>query len=208
MPVTKFLGIPVDGTLSDMKWNLLKKGFRENNDVNKLENMEILYGEFNGHNVNVYVATNNRRVYRIMLCDKGLMDEGEIRIRFNNLCYQFQRNSKYISSIDNQIIPDDEDISYEMTMNSKKYDAIYYQIGDSLENAEIIRKVLLSKYSKEELEKPSDDITFEFYKTNTLLRLEAMIYKTVWFRICEFGGEYYITMYYDNLYNKANGEDL
>ena len=32
--------------------------------------------------------------------------------------------------------------------------------------------------------------------------------KPVWFRICESYGEYYITMFYDNEYNHANGEDL
>ena len=28
------------------------------------------------------------------------------------------------------------------------------------------------------------------------------------FRIEEFAGKYYIAMYYDNEYNRANGEDL
>ena len=30
----------------------------------------------------------------------------------------------------------------------------------------------------------------------------------VWFMIVEHAGEYYITMYYDNEYNHADGEDL
>lgn len=37
---------------------------------------------------------------------------------------------------------------------------------------------------------------------------ELLVKKTVWFRICENYGEYYIAMYYDNEYNCANGEDL
>ena len=32
--------------------------------------------------------------------------------------------------------------------------------------------------------------------------------KTVWFIISESYGKYYIAMYYDNVYNQANGEDL
>lgn len=45
---------------------------------------------------------------------------------------------------------------------------------------------------------------------NTLLKIgmEMMFMKPVWFRICESYGEYYITMFYDNEYNHANGEDL
>ena len=41
------------------------------------------------------------------------------------------------------------------------------------------------------------------------VRLEMLMMKPVWFRICEESlGKYYITMYYDNEYNHANGEDL
>lgn len=32
--------------------------------------------------------------------------------------------------------------------------------------------------------------------------------RAVWFTIMEFYGEYYIGIYYDNVYNQANGEDL
>ena len=32
--------------------------------------------------------------------------------------------------------------------------------------------------------------------------------KSVWFRIFENMGKYYVSIYYDNEYNKANGEDL
>lgn len=37
---------------------------------------------------------------------------------------------------------------------------------------------------------------------------ETVMMRPVWFRINEFYGEYYINMYYDNVYNMANGEDL
>ncbi len=32
--------------------------------------------------------------------------------------------------------------------------------------------------------------------------------KTVWFTISQMQGKYYITMFYENGYNQANGEDL
>ena len=31
---------------------------------------------------------------------------------------------------------------------------------------------------------------------------------SVWFKIFEYYGKYYIGLYYDNLINKPNGEDL
>ena len=38
--------------------------------------------------------------------------------------------------------------------------------------------------------------------------MDMLFKKPVWFRICENYGEYYITMFYDNEYIHANGEDL
>lgn len=61
-----------------------------------------------------------------MLCDAHQMDETDIKIRFNKLCQQFKNNSKY-TSLDDYTIPEDEDISYEMSVNSKRYEAIFYQ---------------------------------------------------------------------------------
>lgn len=38
--------------------------------------------------------------------------------------------------------------------------------------------------------------------------MEDGLKRSVWFKISEFNGRYYISMYYDNEYNRANGEDL
>lgn len=37
---------------------------------------------------------------------------------------------------------------------------------------------------------------------------EIIMKKSVWFMISKYLGMYYITMFYDNEYNRANGEDL
>lgn len=161
--VTKFMGIPVDGSKSDMIKKLKSKGFISS-DYNK----EALEGEFNGYDVSVYVATNNNKVYRIMLADQNYVNETSIKIRFNNLCYQFENNPKYIT-IKDYSIPNHEDISYEMTVNKKRYEASFYQRAEESGSS---------------------------------------IMKSVWFMITEYAGEYGILMYYDNEYNKANGEDL
>lgn len=206
--VTKFLGIPVDGFKPDMIRKLKEKGF-----VSTAYDKDILEGEFNGRDVNISVVTNNNKVYRIVVRDANSSSETSIKIRFNNLCQQFANNSKYttpfLTSVDDYIIPEDEDISYEMAVNNKRYQASFYQKPDSIaqqKNLENYRNSLLEKYTEEEL---SDSTT-----VNKLL-LETMSYawdilakKSVWFMIFEFSGEYYIVMYYDNVYNEANGEDL
>lgn len=164
--VTRFLGIPVDGSKQEMIQKLKEKGFTMYGD-------DVLQGEFNGKQVLLEVVTNNGKVYRIMVSDLNEIDEADIKIRFNTLCQQFKNNSKYTSSLD-QTIPDDEKIHYEMRINNKRYEAAFYQISNN-------------------------DITVE-QSSNRL----------VWFMIIN-GMEYRkfrIAMFYDNVNNQANGEDL
>lgn len=203
--VTKFLGIPVDGSKSEMIQKLKAKGY-----TSSQHNKEILVGEFNGTDVNIHIATNNNKVCRIMVCGANSIDEGGIRIRFNRLCEQFKKNSKYLS-LQDYTISEDEDISYEMSVHSKKYDALFYQaplVVDSVETANKLRAALLVKYTEEQLTNPTEEIKKDIYETSTSFVLDMMLKKPVWFRIEEFAGKYYIAMYYDNEYNRANGEDL
>ena len=205
--VTKFLGIPVDGTKTAMIQKLKAKGFTPSTwDKN------ILEGEFNGFDVNVHIVTNNNKVWRIMLADKITQDETGIKIRFNELCRQFENNKKYKSMTDKeQTIPDDEDLSYEMTVNNKRYEAVYYQqleITDRIAFAKEVRSNLLSEYTEEQLANPSDEIKQEGLEATVLYLMDLCLKKTVWFKIAKHAGEYYITMYYDNEYNHADGEDL
>lgn len=121
--VTKFLGIPVDGFKPDMIRALKAKGF-----ASSIYDKDILEGEFNGTRVRVYVVTNNNKVCRIMVCDENTVGETDIKIRFNRLCGQFENNKNYIQlGDDSQKIPDDEKLSYEISINDKRYEAVFYQ---------------------------------------------------------------------------------
>jgi hypothetical protein len=206
--VTKFLGIPVDGFKPDMIRKLKEKGF-----VSTAYDKDVLEGEFNGRDVNISVVTNNNKVYRIVVRDANSSSETSIKIRFNNLCQQFANNSKYttpfLTSVDDYIIPEDEDISYEMAVNNKRYQASFYQKPDSIaqqKDLENYRNSLLEKYTEEEL---NDSATVNKIVQDAILyAMDLSTKKSVWFIIFEFSGEYYIVMYYDNKYNEANGEDL
>lgn len=206
--VTTFLGIPVDGTVSSMKQKLVSKGFVPK----KFGDEEYLEGEFNGCNVNVYIRTNNNKVYRIMLADNFTVDEAQIKIRFNNLVSQFENNKRYLS-LDKYTLSDEEDISYEMTVHNKNYEAAFYQVPDmektyTLALQEKVRNELLSKYTEAELKNPSEEITKEIANTTIKIGTELMLMKPVWFKIVRVNGEYYICMFYDNIYNQADGENL
>ena len=120
--VTKFLGIPVDGTKQSMIQKLKAKGFTYDQQT------DCLYGEFNGEEVSISVQTNGNKVWRIAITDEIDRSENQIRIRFNNLVNQFENNNKYMPyKKDSQTLSDNEDISYEISANDKQYAAIFYQ---------------------------------------------------------------------------------
>lgn len=192
--VTKFLGIPVDGTKSAMIQKLKAKGFTENPYVEG-----VLNGEFNGTDVNVHIVTNNNKVYRIMVCDANTVGETDIRIRFNNLCRQFSKNPKYKSaSLEGYTISEDEDISYEMLAHNKRYEAVYFQIEER-DSVAIKVKELFSADNY-------TDFKEQYAELTPLIESESK--RVVWFMINERYGKYQIIMYYDNEYNKTDGEDL
>lgn len=198
--VTQFLGIPVDGSKSEMIEKLKAKGY-----TTSPYKKDVLVGEFNGIDVNIHIVTNNNKVCRIMVADANPLDETDIIIRFNKLLQQFQNNKKYLPLPESNIlkykIPEDEDISYQISVKNKRYEALFYQKTldyDDLETemGNLFRKELLNESDKERLnviKKKMFDDSFN---------------KTVWFMISENYGKYFISIYYDNEYNRANGEGL
>ena len=171
--VTKFLGIPVDGYKTEMIEKLKAKGFVYDKDN------DYFTGEFNGMEVLGKIATNNNKVWRIVLSDVHQGNETDIRIRFNNLVRQFAKNKRYLCSNPSKfIISEDEDISYEMTVHSKRYEAIFFQMGTLTEG------------------------------TDSETEAENIAKRTVWFMIEKLYSKYFIVMFYDNEYNHSDGEDL
>ena len=196
--VTKFLGIPIDGYKMDMIRKLENKGFVYS------QRDECLRGEFNGREVSLHVVTNNNKVYRIAIIDANWQSETDIKIRFNKLCSQFENNTKYMKPLlgaDDYTIADDVDISYEMSVNNKRFEASYYQAGSKEELA-----VEFGKF-KDELQEQIVDTT-KVAMDFILKMYDSISKRIVWFMIDEQYGKYKILMFYDNELNHANGEDL
>ena len=135
--VTKFLGIPVDGSPSEMIKKLKTKGFTTDEDVMRdvkqglidWDGPEVLIGRFNGEYVRLYLKVGKNKVRRIYLEDKNFRDQTQIKMRFNTLVRQFENNDKYVYFYE-QTIADDEDISYQMAVNKKRYEATFLQKGE------------------------------------------------------------------------------
>ena len=119
--VTKFLGIPVDGPKSEVIKKLQEKGFK----YDRVK--DVLTGTFNGEEVLIQIQTNgNGDVWRVALTDIASRGEIDIRIRFNRLLGQFENNDKY-EEIEASPILEGEDISYQITVKNKRYQAVFCQ---------------------------------------------------------------------------------
>lgn len=202
--VTKFLGIPVDGTKAEIIEKLKAKGFTPKYIGDEL----ALKGEFNGHDVIVVVVTNNNKVYRIFVRDANPKDEADIKIRFNKLVRQFEWNNRYNPYKEKQEIADDEKIGYEMLVNHKVYEASFMQKPDTVIIKQQVRERMLEKYTDEQLQNPTEEMNNMAGLYKSIIELGSIANKNVWFRIEGGGDRFYIVMYYDNGYNQANGEDL
>ena len=216
----KFLGIPVDGSKSEMVKALKAKGFEYDSES------DFLIGDFNGKKSEIGIVENHGKVYRVVVFNANTCDEGQLKIRFNNLIHQFENNDKYFYIFPNDIIPEDEDIHYEILVHKKQYIAEFRynplygndELRDRLINEAVEESKLFLEEKKDE--KTIDGITYgEFYsdKDNYDQLISAQVSlkvhqmsknSSVWFKIFEHYGKYYIGLYYDSLLNAPNGEDL
>lgn len=201
--VTQFLDIPIDGYKPEMIEKLKSKGYTSN-----AYQKDLLEGEFNGSDVEITVQTNNNKVWRIAISDANYTDEINIRIIFNNLIQQFAKSKRYIttpsSTIENYTIQKNENISYEIRIKNKRYQAIFFQKTSKYKSLVAEKELLLAKKSpsSEESER-LNDLSKEISKEKINCKNKA-----VWFMVEEDLGKYYINMFYENEINAANGEDL
>lgn len=148
------------------------------------------------------------------MVDKNAVDEGQIKIHFNNLCKQFENNPRYMDFSENgQQIPEDEKISYEIIVHNKQFEATYYQRPqiDSAQLMNDLSKFLAEKYAVKSL----DELQNVSAEEKEKMKLDFMAYsldifskKVVWFMIKETLGGYSLAIFYENRFNMANGEEL
>ena len=206
----KFLGIPVDGSKSEMVKALKAKGFEYDSES------DFLIGDFNGKKSEIGIVENHGKVYRVVVFDANTYDEGQIKVMFNNLIHQFENNDKYFYIFPNNIIPEDEDIHYEILVNKKQYIAEF--MYNPLYGNDELRDRLINEAVEESEEVIKNEKNIEFYSDKDNydrlvssvagLKVIQMSNSSIWFKIFEHYGKYYIGLYYDNLLNAPNGEDL
>ena len=147
-------------------------------------------------------------MWRIAILDEYTTDETNIKIRFNNLIQQFVNNNRYSTQSDSIIskfiIPEDERISYEMTVNKKRYEAVFYQ--KALKYDSLINETALL-VAKDTLNDEENDRVYALLEETMKVSMDELN-KRVWFMIKEDYGEYRIVIFYENVYNEASGNEL
>ena len=170
----------------------------------------MLSGQFNGQDVYLSIVANKGKAWRVAVINKTPVSEAQIKLQFNALVRQFKNSAKYNNVEEyNPTIDESEDISHEMLVNNKEYEAHFYQKsrieGDSIKWKEQFKLSLLKEVPNATAETIEDywKVIFEIGK------LTGKISKHVWFTIRRnIYDSYNIVILYDNEYNKPNGEDL
>lgn len=160
----KFLGIPIDGSESQFAARLLDKGFTYSRVY------ECYKGQFNGQDVDVFLHTNHGIMDRVYVAFPS-KTEGSIKVEYNNLLDQFEKSGKYLPSGTNEALTGKDNISYEISTNSKRYQASFHYYDpdkdpvsfansfmDSFSGLLTPEQLAIAKeYTKKVLEAPEED---------------------------------------------------
>lgn len=200
--VTTFLGIPVDGTVSNMKQKLIAKGFKQDSNM--------LSGQFNGQDVYLSIVANKGKVWRVAVINKTPYSEEQIRTLFNYLVGQFKNSSKYVYMEEyNPTIDESEDIGYEMSIHKIEYKAHFWQKSHIESDSIKLKEQFKLSFLKECPNASLKDIETACKVMLNVFKLTGQLSKPVWFQIDkDYYKGYRIFIFYDNEYNKPNGEDL
>ena len=204
----KFLGIPVDGSKTNMIAQLTAQGFRYDSLHDCLE------GLFNGKESNIMIHENNGVVDRVMVWYP--VPTSMAKSAFNSLLRQFRTSDKYVSE-DANPIPDTENAPYELH-NGKMYSAVFFpdpfvedgdkELQDYIANT--TAKQVIEIVRAGELENPTEDRVEALSNIISTRLIIDNATSAVWFRLVASPSEADCLMYiyYDNLLNQTQQNDL
>lgn len=120
--VIDFMGIPVDGSVSEMMAKLQEKGFQETEEYNTLK------GLLDGVPVRLTVCESRDKVYEIVVCYYFEGDNAEMVQCVNNLVGRFRGNSKY-KEVQSEMITEDDLTESKLKQKYLGYYAHFTKIG-------------------------------------------------------------------------------
>lgn len=120
--VIDFMGIPIDGPVSEMIAKLEEKGFR------KMERNGIWEGFLDGVPVQLNIRLSKDKVYEIDICYDVEDDHAQIAQCINGLVSKFKDNPKY-KEVQSEMITEDDLTESKLKTEYLGYFAYFTQIG-------------------------------------------------------------------------------
>ena len=164
----------------------------------------------------MYLEKNYDDYQEIVITNKSEQEVQIAKISESGIETSLDEILKSYSPIIEKIVVEQETIPYETITKDASQGATdkknkVIQAGEDgikeitykvkYQNDEEIEKI---KLSEQIIKEPVNKIV----QDAILYAMDISTKKSVWFMISESYGKYYIIMFYDNEYNKANGEDL
>lgn len=207
----QFMGIPVDGTKSEMISKLQAKGFTRVPGAS-----DLFEGEFNGTDVWLSFVTNKNKIWRICVIDKIKISEASIKIRYNTVYRQFLNNSKYVYAGGDSELSEKIEIQYEMLVNKKSFQSLFFQLPPLLAEArsQYLDQEPTATFGMFVSQLPSYLSNLDSDKATQFINelsefSEGIVNNKVSISIIRYlSDQYALAIYYDNGYNEASGEDL
>ena len=210
--VTKFLGIPVDGSVDTMARKLEAKGFKREYPYDESRS-NFFIGKYDGDNNAEIILFSNRDgiVYQIRVVkEEKIFNANLAKYKYNSLIRRFNEKWTYYNLYGSEI-PEEEDIAEKFREGESSYSAFFIQLPDSLLKA---GKALYDADNKPNTEKTLNELSKSIFKLRTLRTLEGKLDEAknkgvvIYLKQYDITKNYLILIDYWNGYNDHRDEDL
>ncbi len=125
--ITTFMGITVDGSVKEMRQQLLKNGFQE-------ADKGIMKGQINGDGYFLFITADNEKVSQLALVEeKGTNDVRTIIDKYNRLIEEYRENKYYTEYEHNNTIALESKNTCSNYIHSGWYYAEFFQVCEQQE---------------------------------------------------------------------------
>lgn len=208
--ITRFLGIPVDGSKADMIENLKQKGYTYHDAE------DYFTGYYFGSPVYIFLQTVKGKVSRVVVYDIPQRNEQEIKARFNMVYDKFSNSSRYIPHQKKNARISDKEVISDQMRHHKLYKAVFKQIKEKALNPENIVKASMVPQGATTID--AEILNDDYYERSRRIHARALAHinkhvahdtegheNQVWFSISERFGKYALILFYDNIPNLLDG---
>lgn len=223
-----FFDVPVNGSSSDMAKKLESKGFVK---VGPYKESLVIKGPYNGRQTDIILCTYDGRVNRVCVNYLTGLTEDQVRKEYNALVEGFKKDPKY-KEREPQILISDTLAITETIVNKAKYQATFYEEpAFDPKYQQIVSKVKKLASKPAAKQKQEDKVKaialvaqlpgMEEFRKNIedmkdsdvdsvfaqgLEMMDAKLSGMVWLKMRVSGGEYGLTVFYDNPINMPPAE--